>query len=563
MDRNTILLLALSAALYFGWQASLDHRFPKRHEIGAQVEKPAAGSELPRGGAPEMVPAVPLDAEPVGSPASEAAQAERLVVVERPLYVATFTTQGGALREWVLREYDDASQAHRPPVAITTNRERLSLATPLRELGLGDLSALAYAVTRPNEETVAFTAAVGSVRITKTYRFEADGYTARLAIEVENLGLSPLSPEFGVQWPAQRGLGADFKEYGLVAYASDKVVRFLIAPRPSTLGFGGGAAKEQQDVKPEPGEPFELDWAGAETRYFLAALLPDNPGDARARMTPVTPESEGLLEVWFEPVTLPPAAKLTREYRLYLGPKEPERLDALGAHLDQAIQRGWAPSLTRFFTAVLTYAHRFVSNYGIAILLLTMVIRVALAPLMVGQMRSMKRMSELAPKTKAAQAKYPDDRQKQQEAMMAVYKEAGVSPFSAFGGCLPMLLQLPIFVGFYFALQGSIQLRQQPFFGWIQDLSQPESLFVIPGLDFHVRALPLLLGAAMVLQQRLTPTPGMDPAQARMMQVLMPVMMTLMFYQFASGLGLYWLMSTLLGIGQQLLMNRSKQPAAA
>lgn len=262
-------------------------------------------------------------------------------------------------------------------------------------------------------------------------------------------------------------------------------------------------------------------------------------------------------------MALPPGAKLARDYRLYLGPKEAERLEAFGAHLDAAIQKGWAPILARFFTAMLTFVHGFVPNYGLAILLLTVVMRVAMAPLMVGQMRSMKRMADLAPKVKVAQERFPDDRAKQQEAVMAVYQQAGVSPFSMFGGCLPMLLQLPVFVGFYSALQGSIQLRQQPFYGWISDLSQPESLFMLPAIDLHVRALPLLLGGAMVLQQRLTPTPNMDPAQARMMQIVMPVMMTVMFYQFASGLGLYWLMSTLLGIGQQLLMNRSKPPAAA
>jgi YidC/Oxa1 family membrane protein insertase len=111
-------------------------------------------------------------------------------------------------------------------------------------------------------------------------------------------------------------------------------------------------------------------------------------------------------------------------------------------------------------------------------------------------------------------------------------------------------------------LQSSIQLRQQPFFGWISDLSQPESLFTIPGIGLHVRALPLLLGLAMWAQQRMTPTPGMDPAQARMMQILMPVMMTVMFYQFASGLGVYWLVSTLLGIAQQQWMNRGKPQTA-
>lgn len=567
MDRNTILALAVTVLAYFAWQYSLDVRYPDRNKRPAS-EASSPAEPAPAGAAPAAPGSSPPPAAapaPIAAPAAEAPRPvlERQVVVERPLYRATFTSQGGALREWVLKAYDDASLPGRPPVSITTNREQLSLATPFPELGLADLTNLDYALERPSEDVVAFSASVGSVSIRKTYRLEPDGYGARLSIEIENRGDAPIQPAFGVVWPARRGAGAEYSEYGLAAYPTDEVVRFAIAPHPSVLGFGGGATTEVITVAPEPGEPFELDWAGAETRYFLAAILPDNPRDARAVMTPVIPEEEGRLEVSFSPVTLPPGTKLARDYRLYLGPKEPERLDAFGAHLDEAIQKGWAPSLARFFTAMLTFAHRFVPNYGIAILLLTIVIRVALAPLMVGQMRSMKRMADLAPKVKAAQERFPNDRAKQQEAVMAVYQQAGVSPFSMFGGCLPMLLQLPIFVGFYFALQSSIQLRQQPFVGWITDLSQPESLFVLPLLDLPVRALPLLLGGAMYLQQKLTPTPSMDPAQARMMQILMPVMMTVMFYQFASGLGLYWLMSTLLGIGQQVLMNRSKPAAAA
>jgi YidC/Oxa1 family membrane protein insertase len=483
--------------------------------------------------------------------------------VERKLYRATFSSRGGVLKEWVLSRYDDASLPGRPKVAITTDPERLYLATPFSELGLGDLSELAYAVSRPSADVVEFSADIGPARIRKVYRLESDGYGARLTVDVENRGSAPLQPSYRVLWPAERGLGAEFSEFGLAAYRSDKLVSFAIAPLPSMLGMGGGPAKERVVVAPKAGETQELDWAGAQTRYFIAAILPDNPRDALASMDPVEPGHEGLLEVSFAPVSLPPGARLARDYRLYLGPKEADRLDDFGAHLDESIRKGWAPSLARFFTATLIFVHGFVPNYGIAILLLTAVVRIAMAPLMVGQMRSMKRMSELAPKVKAAQERFPDDRAKQQEAVMAVYQQAGVSPFSMFGGCLPMLLQLPVFVGFYSALQGSIQLRQQPFFGWIVDLSQPDSLFVIPGVDLHVRALPLLLGGAMVVQQRLTPTPNTDPAQARMMQIVMPVMMTVMFYQFASGLGLYWLTSTLLGIGQQMLMNRSRKPAAA
>jgi YidC/Oxa1 family membrane protein insertase len=555
VDRSTVLALLATVALYFGWQSYLNHQYPDRNKQPPQAAEERAE---PRG---EATPVAPLGVEPAAEQVAPTAPGdERIVAVERPGYSARFSSRGAVLTEWVLKGYDDVSIPGRPKVALVTSAP--SLETPLLELGLGDLSALDYRVASQTNDTLEFVAEAGGVQIRKTYRFEPDGYGARLAIEVENRGQRPISPEFRVHWRALRGSGSEFNEYHLAAFAADDIETFPIAPLPSMLGIGGRPAEGTLDLSPKTGEPFELDWAGVETRYFLVALLPDKPTEARARFVATNPGTEGLLEVAFEPVSLPPGTRLAREYRLYLGPKEPERLDAFGAHLDEAIQKGWAPSLTRFFTGALTLVHEFVPNYGLAIVVLTIIIRIAMAPLMVGQMRSMRRMADLAPKLKAAQERFPDDRMKQQEAMMAVYQQAGVSPFSAFGGCLPMLLQLPVFVGFYFALQSSIQLRQQPFFGWINDLSQPESLFVVPGIDLHVRALPLLLGFAMWAQQRMTPTPGMDPAQARMMQILMPVMMTLMFYRFASGLGVYWLVSTVLGIAQQQWTNRSR-PAAA
>jgi YidC/Oxa1 family membrane protein insertase len=180
---------------------------------------------------------------------------------------------------------------------------------------------------------------------------------------------------------------------------------------------------------------------------------------------------------------------------------------------------------------------------------------------MAKQMRSMKRMSAMQPKIKEVQEKYADDKQRQSEEMMKLYRQSGVNPL---GGCFPMLLQFPVFIGLYYALQSSIDLRQAHFLAWINDLSAPESLFEIPGLGIPVRVLPLLMGASMVLQSKLTPT-SVDPAQARMMMTVMPVMFTVLFYQFPSGLVLYWFVSNLLGIGQQLWVNRglAKAPAAA
>jgi YidC/Oxa1 family membrane protein insertase len=557
VDRNTVIALLATAALFLGWQSYLSKKYPDRGK------QPVREATAPKESKPEARRAGSSanHAAAVGPLEANAAEApEEQIEIVRAGYTARLSSRGGALIEWVLSDYDDASLSARPKIGLVTGGP--SLLTPLAGLGVSDASTLAYDVARPSEDVVEFTATVGAALVRKTYRFEANGFGARLTIEVENRGQTPISPDFAVVWPARRGLGSDFAEYNLAAFATDDVERFAIAPLPSMLGMGGGPAEGTLEIAPAGGDPFELDWAGVESRYFVASLLPDKPAEARARFVAVEPGNEARLEVSFIPVSLPAGTRLAREYRIYAGPKEPDRLAAFGAHLDEAIQKGWAPSLTRFFTAALTLVHGFVPNYGLAIIVLTIILRIAMAPLMVGQMRSMKRMADLAPKLKAAQDRFPDDRMKQQEAMMAVYQQAGVSPFSAFGGCLPMLLQLPVFVGFYFALQSSIQLRQQPFFGWISDLSQPESLFTIPGIDLHVRALPLLLGFAMWAQQRMTPTPGMDPAQARMMQILMPVMMTVMFYQFASGLGVYWLVSTLLGIAQQQWMNRGKPQTA-
>jgi YidC/Oxa1 family membrane protein insertase len=170
----------------------------------------------------------------------------------------------------------------------------------------------------------------------------------------------------------------------------------------------------------------------------------------------------------------------------------------------------------------------------------------------------MSKMRELQEPIKKIQERFRDDRQQQSKEMMELYRKAGVNPL---GGCLPMLLQIPVFIGLYYALQSSIALRQAPFMLWIEDLSVPETLFTLPG-GFPVRLLPLLMCGSMVLQQKMTPS-TMDPQQARMMMIMMPVMFTFLFYTFPSGLVLYWLVSNLLAIAQQVIINRRLSAAAA
>jgi len=165
----------------------------------------------------------------------------------------------------------------------------------------------------------------------------------------------------------------------------------------------------------------------------------------------------------------------------------------------------------------------------------------------------MERMRALSPKLKELKEKYGDDRQKQSEEMMKLYRQEGVNPL---GGCLPMVLQLPVFIGLFYALRSSIQLRQAHFFGWINDLSAPDALFIIPGLEIPFRVLPLFMGATMYIQQKITPMQQMDPAQQKMMITMMPLMMTFVFYQFPSGLVLYWMVSNVLAVSHQLWIGK-------
>jgi len=561
VDRNFALALGLSFLVLMLWTMFTESTRPPEPAQPVPLGESAAVDDVAQN---EMVPEPEFPGSGVSEPApvvedvpTAQVPEEQIIEVQSTLYSAEFTTHGGGLLNWRLKEYDVGEELGGAAVDMVTfdPEQKPTLATPFDELGFGDLSRSAYSVDQPDSKTLVFTREQGGVRIRKTYLFEEERYLFRLRLELENDSDSQIRATFRTRWPAALREENGFKDYSLVARADGSLEQAPVGAGPSMLGlFGGGSLEELQEF------PVEVDWAGAQSRYFLAALISDFPREAGARFTPLEPGVEAMTELAFQAVNIPPSQRAERELQVYLGPKIQSRLEVVGAHLDEAILKGWFPSLTRFFIWLLGATYSVVPNYGVAIIIVTIMVRLLMAPVMARQMKSMKKMGALQPKMKEVQEKYGDDRQKQSEAMMAVYREAGMSPFSAMAGCFPMLLQLPVFIGLYYALQGAIELRQEPFMLWITDLSAPEALFTIPGLELPVRLLPLLMGGSMVLQQKMTPT-SMDPAQARMMLTVMPIMFTLLFYQFASGLVLYWLVSNVLGILQQVLINRRPEAA--
>jgi YidC/Oxa1 family membrane protein insertase len=243
-----------------------------------------------------------------------------------------------------------------------------------------------------------------------------------------------------------------------------------------------------------------------------------------------------------------PATDGSAAFDLYFGPKDPKVLDGVGHDLDRVIDFGWFWFIAQPLLHLLELFRKLTGNYGVAIILLTALVKVVTIPLTQTSFRSMRAMQQLQPEMQRLRERYKDDQMELQKQMMELYKKNKVNPFA---GCLPMVLQIPIFVGLYQALNHAIELRHAPFMLWIDDLSAPDWLSVG---GVHVPVLVILMGLSMLVQQRMTPQQG-DPAQQRMMMI-MPLVFTFMFINFPSGLVLYWLVNNLLTIAQQAVMLR-------
>jgi YidC/Oxa1 family membrane protein insertase len=555
VDRNLLLAFALSFVVLSVWTMTqpAHHQKPATVEEAVEPARDAASMTQP---APVPAAAPPTaQAPPPSAPAASSVPAQE-ITIERPLYLAALSNEGASLRDWELTQYRDR---HRDPIRLVARGDSTATAvTPFTELGAGDLSQQAWRVESRSDTEVRFAWTNHDVAVRKTFAFSDGGYDFRLRIDVSNQGQAAISPSFLVEMPLLPRPGNDFREQSAAALHAAKVQNTPLASLGSAGLLGWVTGKKS-------GAPIELtgdiDWAGVQTPYFLSAFFPDQPDAARTRIVSLDPGKRGVVQVYFDPVNVPPGQSAAHEYRAYFGPKEIQRLEAFAPAAASSVDLGWSfvHPMTRAFGWLLAVLHSFVPNYGWSIILLTILVRLAMAPLTVKQMRSMERMRRIQPRVKEIQEKYADDRQKQSEAMMSLYREEKVNPL---GGCLPMFLQLPVFVGLFYALRSSIQLRQAPFFGWIDDLSAPDLLFTIPGADFPVRFLPLLMGASMFVQQKITPVQA-DPAQARMMLIMMPAMMTVVSYSFPSGLVLYWMMSNVLAITHQLWIGRQMTPVAA
>jgi YidC/Oxa1 family membrane protein insertase len=518
MDRQALIAILLSALVLIGYQfffAPQSAQTPPPVVEKAAEKKPDPESQTP------SVPAVAV----ATTPASE----EREIRVESDLFTAVLSTKGGTIKHWELKKYQDKN-----------NRDVVVLNKPgaLPAAGIGastsfDLSGVSFSSSSkdlklgPDNKTgkLVFEFAKDSITVRRIYSFHHGSYDVELTDEVAGI------PEYWIT------IGSDF---GMVEKDDTVHVGPALLTGTDLKELKAGDLKEPKVFKEN------LRWIAQEDKYFFAALAP------------VTPMEE--IRVWLHngsPVIAFKGKPGQNTFRLYAGPKDHDRLAALNLGLEHVIDYGFFSIIARPLFWVLKLFYRFIGNYGWAIILLTIVVRVPFIPLINKGQTSMKKMQEIQPKMNEVREKYKNDPKRMQVEMSELYKKNKVNPV---GGCLPMLLQIPVFFALYKVLLVSIELRNAPFMLWIKDLSAPDTLFghipaMIPLIGgFALGPLPIVMGITMVIQQKMTPS-TMDPKQAKMM-MFMPVIFTFMFLNFASGLVLYWLVNNIFGIAQQFAMNR-------
>jgi YidC/Oxa1 family membrane protein insertase len=558
VDRVQIIAIAAAVALLALWLFLVPQQAPQSPPpAGAEKAPPVETTDAPAGAA-------------ISPEAGEAALVSPgllrggKVVVENDAIAVEVTRSGARLGSILLKRFPDRVGRDAGVVDLMTSPERGTLAVFLGDDAMRDAESRDYEIVTQTRDAAELRLELPHAVIQRTIRLDASGYGALLGVRVENRGEELIQPEFRLVWyGVERAIGAPdhFPNFALAASVDGSVQR---VPVPGLGQAGFFDAIMGRD--PWRGTPYSppVDWVGVDSQYFLAAAIPEKPDEARAFHGPFG-ESAGLAVLRYPPFEVPPGRYVERTYRLYLGPKIPAEVAAVDARLVAATDVGWAvfrPLVALFeFMLVWTYKNVY-ANYGIAIILLTILLRVVTFPLTQRSMKSMQKLQVIGPEMKVLQEKYKEDRERLNQEMMALWKRTGINPAAAMGGgCVPMLIQFPFLIALYFALQASIELRHAPFFGWIQDLSVPETLFEVAGVP--IRLLPLLMGATMIVQQRMTPTPSAD-AQQRQMMMWMSVLFIFLFYQFASGLVLYWFVSNLLGIAQQLLVNFSApQPATS
>jgi YidC/Oxa1 family membrane protein insertase len=549
--RRLILAIALSILILIGWQLLFVKKAPQAvspaGKIAQSAAAPTAARPAEQAPQPKPGPENPPENQPNNLIINKIEASEDLsIAVRTSLFEATWSNKGAVLTSWKLRNHLDAKKEPLDLVAPASRETGVFPFSLLEEAPDADLAAIASsqvnsaryqanssAIDLADGETaeLKFEYSDGrSLEVEKTFKFTGGRYDFDVTVRVRRNG-QPVDAQ--VLWGP--GIGD----------SSDAAAKESSSRRRTGLKGGGASVLASGKLyridgiparyKPEESAFNFATWAAYDDNYFAALFLPGGQnGTVSFLMKPAGPSAFFLLSI-------------ANPQKAYVGPKEYDTLTAFGYGTKKLVRFGFFGFFAELLFYAIKYIQKIVPNWGWAIVVLTIIIKILFFPLSYSQTKSMQKMAELQPKIKSLQAKFKnakrdiDQRRQLNEEMMKLYKQHGVNPA---GGCLPMLIQIPFFFGFYAVLGAAIEFRQSPWIFWIKDLSVHDPTFVTP----------ILMGLTQFVSQKMTPT-SVDPKQARMM-LIMPILFTFLFLYFQSGLVLYWLTSNVLQIGQQYVMNR-------
>jgi len=535
-NRRAILAVALSIAVLLIW-----NWFFAPVQQAPQVQQPTQTTQAP---------AQATNAAPAQSPASVTGAARtpfsftptegKQVVVETPLYKGVLNTTGGVLEHFVLKKYTESIAADSPnidlippqalvraPLGISWNMQ------PAWSNGEWGFTGDDLSLQGSEEGTLTFTGKLGSVTFIRTLTFAANRYEIHENIQVINNTAAQVAGNLDFSL-ASVGLSAKDDRYN-----QNKVA--------SLSAKGLDEESDADDLKTGITLPAgnTLQWAGIENNYFILAMVPTS-GDMglKAQL-----DNDIYRLLVGQNLIIEPGASQTLTCTYYLGPKENSMMADAPNELKRSIHYGWFDIIAKPLIVGLNFLYNYVGNYGVAIIILTILIKLLFWPLSQKSYKSMDQMKKIQPMMAKVREQYKDDRDQMNKEVMRLYKTYKVNPA---GGCLPMLLQIPVFFALYQALLGAIELRHAPFIThlpftdlvWLADLSAKDPFYITP----------IIMGATMFLQQKMTPTAG-DPTQAKIM-LFMPIVFTFIFLNFPSGLVVYWMVNNILSIAQQWSISR-------
>jgi len=487
---------------------------------------------------------------------------ERTITIETDLFIAELTTKGGLIKQWQLKKY--TTWDGKPVELVEYKRggdlSLLFATSDGRLINTHDLyfdiafsTADHQLLTGSDEYSVNLVLPTsGGGRITKTLHFKNGEYGFTVDVAFEKMSKVVANFEYQLVW-----------ESGL-RYAEQNSV--------DESGFSAAyayAGKELTEIdavdfekRPEKNLSGTVDWVAMRTKYFALAFVPQGATSEGAYLAGSRTQApdKGVVESYSVAMKMPFTGKEEEggSFKVFFGPADLSLLKSYGVGLEKMVGLGWTwlirPISEYVMLPLMSFLHYLVPNWGLVIVIFSIIIKIALHPLTRSSMRSMKKMQALQPLMTEIREKYKDDPQKMNQQVMNLYKEYGVNPA---GGCLPLLLQFPILIALYNVFRATIELRQANFVWWITDLSIPDTIFSLPfEIPFFgvrdVSGLALAMGITMFIQQKMTVK---DPRQKAMIW-MMPIMMTLLFNSFPSGLNLYYFVFNILSIGQQVMINR-------